>query len=283
MNSLNPYLPPSEGVKPKKIESLERHTELADIILRHFRQYQGFRNAADEVMPIPGFSNAVLQLVGDQHAIVVGVSPREDGITLQVGLTMSGIDTETFTELKFHPMSAGNLYMRKPLIVNAYDVDKDGLEKILSPLIPVLEEGRKLLQEAPPDATRIGYFPQIEAQRFKIWNKITRIGGMCGGNLLTITALFAAAGAALGPEHLSNILQQIPDEFLTQWLREAKNELPSYIAQVSHYSGSNEIWDRRVSGFILFLEGMRVSLVMVPVSAAIHECLRRKPKYIDDL
>lgn len=272
---------PQEVALPKT-KSLELHTALADRILMYLRDYEAFKDPTNGVMPIPGFSKGVMQeMLG--HCIVVGATPKADKVTIQVGLTMSGKESETFTNVRFHPLSGSYLYTRKSLEINIDDTMGRSMDQVLSSLFPILEEGKKMMRSPSPESMyHSGDFPLVMAQSLKTRNKIMRIGGTIGGTALAITTLFTMAGIALGPEHLNEILQQIPDEYLSEWLIMAKKSMLDF-AEGMQNGGLEMILSRRYTGFVLTLEGMKIALIAGPIGVAIAEQLRKKPKYIDDL
>ncbi len=274
-------LQPQEATSPKA-ESLELHNALADRILTYLREYEGFKDPVNGVMPIPGFSKGVTQeMLG--HSIVVGVTPKADKVMIRIGLTMSGKESETFTNVQFNPMSGSYLYTRKPLEINIDDTMGRSMEQVLLSLLPALEEGKKMMRSPSPESIyHSGDFPLVMAQSLKTRNKIMRIGGTIGASALAITTLFTMAGIALGPEHLNDILQQIPDEYLSAWLVEAKKSMLDF-AEGAQGGVFDMILSRRYSAFVLTLEGMKIALIAGPIGVAIAEQLRQKPKYIDDL
>lgn len=273
---------PSTRETAPKTENLEAHVRLADRVLAYMRNIEGFKDPMRGTMPVPGFSKGVEREIG-RYCMVVGVTPKEDKVVIHVGLTMSGKESETFTNVKFHPMSGGYLYTRNPLEVNIDDTMGMGMERILASLFPALDEGERLLKNPPPESIECsGDFPLVSAEAFKTRNKILRVTAMISQNALAITLLFAAAGVALGPEHLNDILQQIPDEYLSEWLIMAKNNMPDFGAEAQN-GAMEAILSRRLSGFALALDGMKVGIIASSIGVAIAEQLRKKPKYIDDL
>ncbi|MCX6733462.1 MAG: hypothetical protein NTX63_01485 [Candidatus Peregrinibacteria bacterium] len=276
------YRTPLTGETSPKTENLEAHVRLADRVLAYLRNIEGFKDPVDGIMPVPGFSKGVEREIG-RYCMVVGVTPKEDKVVIHVGLTMSGKESETFTNVKFHPMSGGYLYTRNPLEVNIDDTMGMGMERILASLFPALDEGERMLKNPPPESIeRSGDFPLVAAQAFKTRNKIMRVTGTMGQGALAITLLFAAAGVAIGPEHLNDILRQIPDKYLSDWLLAAKNGMFDF-AEEAKNGGLDMILSRRYSGFVLALEGMKIGLIASAIGVAISEKLRRKPKYVDDL
>lgn len=276
------YRTPSTREASPKTENLEAHVRLADRVLDHLRNVAGFRDPMHGIMPVPGFSKGVEREIG-AYSMVVGVTPKEDKIVIHVGLTMSGKESETFTNIKFYPMRGESLYTRNPLEVNIDDTIGMSMERILASLFPVLAEGERLLKNPPPESIeRSGDFPLALAQALKTRNKIMRVTNTVSQGALAITLLFTAAGVALGPENLNSILLQIPYEYRSDWLVAANNGM-LYFADETQRDGLDMILSRRHSGFVLAGEGMKIGLIASAIGVAIFEKLRKKPKYIDDL